>query len=93
MTDNGCDYVISKPFISPKHCLFTYKDGEFIVQDLGSKNGTFINGERITRGREVMAPIGSEVEVTKNVVLELFQKPEEKFDLFRLEQLPDLKLD
>lgn len=39
--------------ISRHHCVISQFDDAVLVRDLGSKNGTFINGERITREREV----------------------------------------
>jgi two-component system, cell cycle response regulator len=35
--------------ISRFHARFVYENGEFYVEDLGSRNGTFIQGKRITR--------------------------------------------
>ena len=34
--------------VSRKHCEIYAEDGMLVVDDLGSSNGTFINGERIT---------------------------------------------
>jgi CheY-like chemotaxis protein len=45
---SDCDYQIPQPLISRRHCLFHLRDGDIWVQDLGSLNGTFVNGERIT---------------------------------------------
>jgi CheY-like chemotaxis protein len=42
-----CDYVINHPLISRRHCSFELRDGQISVQDLGSLNGTYLNGERI----------------------------------------------
>ena len=49
-----------------------YRAGEFIIKDLGSKNGTYVNGERLPREREVIVPLGSEIEITKNIALEIW---------------------
>jgi len=46
---SDCDYQIHQPLISRRHCLFHLRDGDIWVQDLGSLNGTFVNGERIQR--------------------------------------------
>ncbi len=70
--DAGCDYAIHEPYISPQHCLFLHKDGDFSIRDLGSKNGTFVNGERIPQGRDTIVPFESEIEVTKNILLKLY---------------------
>ena len=40
--------VVGYPKISSKHCLIRkVGEGEFIIEDLGSTNGTFVNGRRI----------------------------------------------
>ncbi|HVG21100.1 MAG TPA: DUF3616 domain-containing protein [Blastocatellia bacterium] len=45
------DIVIADPAVSAAHVLIRVEDGEYTVNDLGSRNGTFINGERITEPR------------------------------------------
>lgn len=37
------------PLVSRRHALLTLRDEDWWVQDLGSANGTFVNGERISR--------------------------------------------
>lgn len=45
-----CDLVIDAPGVSGRHCRLTRDaDGRFTLEDLGSLNGTFVNGTRITR--------------------------------------------
>lgn len=70
--ESGCNYVINEPYISPRHCMFIYRNGNFLVRDLGAKNGTFVNGERIAKERDVIVPIGSEVGITQNITFELW---------------------
>ena len=43
------DLVIADPRVSRDHALIVADNGQFFVEDLGSKHGTFINGERIQR--------------------------------------------
>ncbi len=43
----GNDFQIEHPTISAKHCEIVLGDGELIVRDCGSTNGTFIDGEPI----------------------------------------------
>jgi pSer/pThr/pTyr-binding forkhead associated (FHA) protein len=46
------DFVVDAKLISRLHCRLTAgADGRLEVEDLGSTNGTFVNGARITRGR------------------------------------------
>ena len=40
--------VISDNAVSGEHCRLTYPDGKVIVEDMGSTNGTILNGEKIT---------------------------------------------
>lgn len=40
--------VISDNAVSGEHCCLTYSDGKVIVEDMGSTNGTILNGEKIT---------------------------------------------
>jgi len=70
--ESGCHYVIDAPYISPRHCMFIYRNGNFLVRDLGAKNGTFVNGERIPKERDIIVPIGSEVSITHNITFELW---------------------
>ncbi len=42
-----CDLRIPLGDVSRKHCRFIREDGAFRVEDLGSSNGTFHNGEKV----------------------------------------------
>jgi CheY-like chemotaxis protein len=50
---SGCECQINHPLISRRHCVFDLRDGEIWVQDLGSLNGTFLNGERVSGPRPI----------------------------------------
>ena len=45
-----CDIVLERESVSALHCLLVKTDGLLFVRDLGSTNGTTVNGQRITRG-------------------------------------------
>lgn len=47
--DGSCDYVIEDDTVSRQHVRFRIEDGTFVAFDLGSGNGTFLNGEKIQR--------------------------------------------
>jgi adenylate cyclase len=39
--------------VSKEHCVLEQRDGRFVLRDLGSLNGTYVNGERV-RGEAVL---------------------------------------
>ncbi len=45
----GADLLISEDLVSRRHARITYDGREVVVEDLGSTNGTFVNGQRIER--------------------------------------------
>lgn len=45
--------------VSKEHCILEQRDGGFVLRDLGSLNGTYVNGERV-RG-EMMLRHGDEI--------------------------------
>ena len=52
--------------------MIIHRNGRFAIPDLKAKNGVFVNGERIPIERDVIVPIGSEVSITQNIVVELW---------------------
>ncbi len=44
----GNDIVLPKGNVSKRHSRIVYKDGKFIIVDLKSTNGTYVNGRKIT---------------------------------------------
>lgn len=44
----GSDILIENPGVSRHHAVIKEKAGKFLIEDKGSANGTFINGEKIT---------------------------------------------
>jgi pSer/pThr/pTyr-binding forkhead associated (FHA) protein/sugar lactone lactonase YvrE len=51
--DRTCDVVIDDEEMSRRHARVVVDDGKVTVVDLGSLNGTFVNGERITGPRRL----------------------------------------
>lgn len=45
----SADVVIAESTISRAHAALGYRDGGYFVQDLGSTNGTLVNGSRRER--------------------------------------------
>jgi predicted component of type VI protein secretion system len=51
----GNGIVINDAEVSRKHCQFVLQGGKYILTDLGSTNGTFVNGQRLT-GQHILLP-------------------------------------
>ncbi|MAU00500.1 MAG: hypothetical protein CL608_25435 [Anaerolineaceae bacterium] len=45
--DPVSDIILNDPEVSRQHARFTQTDAGYQVQDLGSTNGTFVNGQRL----------------------------------------------
>jgi hypothetical protein len=56
----GCDLRFADPTVSRRHAQLRFRDGRWILQDLGSTNGTRVNGVAV--GRCELRP-GDAVEV------------------------------
>jgi len=46
-----CEIQLSDPGVSRKHARITLVDGLYYVEDLGSRRGVFLNGEKIQRAQ------------------------------------------
>lgn len=46
-----CDLILVSPSVSSRHCQIVVDDDECSLTDLGSSNGTFVNGERLSGPR------------------------------------------
>jgi class 3 adenylate cyclase len=56
-------------YISRSHCIIRVKDGDFSLGDLGSANGTFLNGKRIKGIADFLPPSYIAVGRTRLVVM------------------------
>lgn len=52
---DGCQLQVKSSQVSRRHCELSEQDGKLVVQDLGSSNGTFINGNRV-EGTQTLEP-------------------------------------
>jgi pSer/pThr/pTyr-binding forkhead associated (FHA) protein len=60
-TDASADLALDDPAVSALHAALQYFPAGWSVRDLGSRNGTFVNGERISS--EQMLRDGDEIRV------------------------------
>jgi DNA-binding NtrC family response regulator len=58
--DAACDVVLADAAVSRRHCTIAPTDAGFVVADLGSRNGTYVDQVAITRA---VVPAGAVVRV------------------------------
>jgi hypothetical protein len=63
----GNDLVLEDPQVSRHHARLTLAAGGYVIEDLGSTNGTFINEQRLMGTRPINA--GDKLRLGDNVVL------------------------
>ncbi len=61
----GNDLVIPHPSVSKQHCRIVKKGDSYIVEDFGSTNGTFVNGEKVEKSRELKSGDNLDVGLAK----------------------------
>ncbi len=64
-TDKACDVVLTDTFVSRRHCSVAPHAQGFAVADLGSRNGTVIDGVAVGK---VVAPPGACLRIGKTLV-------------------------
>ena len=65
--------IIPHPEVSRQHARLSYQQGNYILEDLHSSNGTYINGERI-QGSQVLTD-ADEIQLGSQVTLVFNQPP------------------
>ncbi|HXF85249.1 MAG TPA: FHA domain-containing protein [Anaerolineales bacterium] len=65
--DSSNDIVINDAEVSRRHARLTFQGGKYVLEDLGSTNGTFVNGQRLA-GPRVLKP-GEVVSFGEQIVL------------------------
>ena len=66
------DLIIVNPEISRRHARLLFQQGNYILEDLGSSNGTFLNGQRL--GDSQVLADGAEIQLGGEVRL-VFSQP------------------
>jgi ABC-type multidrug transport system ATPase subunit/ABC-type multidrug transport system permease subunit len=64
-----CDLVVSEAQVSSHHCRLTHLAGGFTLEDLGSTNGTYVNGVKIAPHEPVSVPHGARVTLGGQVIM------------------------
>src|SRR5688500_13738108 len=65
---SDCDIVLGDPAASRRHALL-HVASEVLVEDLGSRNGTRLNGERLASGQSVAVRVRDSVQIGGAILL------------------------
>ena len=83
----GNDIVLASKTVSRDHAVLTYSDGRWCIEDRGSANGTFVNGEQIPFGVPRPLRHGDRVQVGSETLV--FSWPAHQADPDRTDELVD----
>lgn len=70
--DEECDIRFEQKSVSKLHCVIVQTDGVLLLRDLGSTNGTRVNGQRVRRA----ALLPNDVLALANIKFRVFYGPE-----------------
>ena len=68
------DIILNDPHVSRNHCLIRSEGEQYVIEDLNSANGTYVNGERVT---ESPLTEGSLIKVGNSLFRFRVQNPDE----------------
>jgi len=60
-SDETCDFPIAFDVVSGRHCRLIFEDGEVLVEDLDSTNGTYVDGKQVPPGTRQRVESGAEL--------------------------------
>ena len=63
---NDATLVLNDDYASSRHARIFPQDGQWIVEDLGSTNGTYLDRQKVTRPMPV--PVGVPIRIGKTVL-------------------------
>jgi len=61
-----CDFTLDDDFISSRHLRISQQDNGYLVEDLGSTNGTWVEGERLSE--PVLIKPGVRIKMGRNTM-------------------------
>jgi predicted component of type VI protein secretion system len=80
--DPMSDIIFKDPEVSRRHVQFIRDSESYLVEDLGSTNGTFVDGKRLT-GQAMSLQVGQEVALGGAITL-IFETADSQIDLAAL---------
>ncbi len=80
--DEDCDTRLDHKSVSKVHCVIVKTDGLLLLRDLGSTNGTRVNGQRVRRAallpNDTLAVANLKFQVKFGIELEKMEQPAAK---------------
>ncbi|MFN3329258.1 MAG: FHA domain-containing protein, partial [Fervidobacterium pennivorans] len=64
---NGAEHLQQYKTVSRSHAMFTEQMHEWYIEDLGSTNGTYLNGEKLEPGRKYKIKNGDMIALSTEV--------------------------
>ena len=64
--DSANDVAINDAEVSRRHARLTFQGGKYVVEDLGSTNGTYLDRSRLTTPTPI--PLGAPIRIGKTVI-------------------------
>lgn len=79
-SSSDSNIVLNSPYVSAYHAeILLLDNGDIILEDKGSRNGTFLNNDRLTPNKEVSIKRGDNVRMA-NVILDWSRVPSLQID-------------
>jgi len=76
--DGALNLSVEDALLSPKHARIERRGENFVLVDEGSRNGTFIDGKRVTPGTEALLRVGSVVTLGLTKIIFSQERTEKK---------------
>lgn len=61
-----CHLPLADPYVSSQHARIFFRDGIILIEDLGSTNGTFVNGIRVSDS--VALEDGAQIQIGQTIL-------------------------
>ncbi len=66
-SSSDCDLVVNQPVVSGRHCQLSLYGQQYVLEDLGSTNGTYVNGYALQANAPVMVSPTDKITLGKTV--------------------------
>ncbi len=78
--DQSSSYVLEDPMASRKHCVVGGRKGHWLIKDLHSVNGTFLNGQGLEAGQTQKLEVGSSFRIGETLFSFMEDRPNRNDD-------------